>query len=187
MSKDASELRRGNAVRLAGELCLVVEMNHVKPGKGPAYLQGKLRAVESGTIREKRFRMSEQVETVFVERRKVTFSYRSGDDIVFLDDETFEEIQFTKDSIGPALRFLSEGEGIEVALADGDPIGLEWPEYLVRTVAETMDGVKSVKVTNQVKPAVLDTGVEIQVPIFIKQGESIRIHVESGKYHERAK
>lgn len=187
MSKDASELRRGNAVRLGGELCLVVEMNHVKPGKGPAYLQGKLRAVETGTIREKRFRMSEQVETVYVERRKATFSYRSGDDIVFLDDETFEEIQFTKESVGPALRFLSEGEGLEIAYADGDPIGPEWPEYLVRTVTETMEGVKSVKVTNQVKPATLDTGVEIQVPIFIKVGEAVRINVSTGKYHERAK
>ena len=186
MASEASELRRGNAIRLNGELLIVVEMTHVKPGKGPAYLQGRLKSVITGSIRENRFRMNESVDRVFTEQRSVTFSYRAGDEIVFLDDESFEEHRIAEASAGDAMRFFAEGEKLELQFADGELIGVNFPDYVVRTVAQTMQDVKAAKVTNQVKPATLDVGVEIPVPIFIKEGERIRINLETGKYHERA-
>ena len=186
MADLASDLRRGNAVRLGGDLLVVIEMNHVRPGKGPAYLQGKMRSVTSGAVREQRFRVDESIERVFVERRKVSFSYRSGDDVVFMDDETYEEYRLHDEVVGEGLRFFAEGETIEIAFADGDAIAVEFPEYVTRTVTSTMEDVKKVKVTNQVKPAMLDTNIEVPVPVFIKNGDVIRINVATGKYHERA-
>ena len=186
MASEASELRRGNAIKLNGELLIVAEMNHVKPGKGPAYLQSRLRSVATGAIREYRFRMNESVDRVFTEQKAVTFSYRAGDDIVFMDDETFEEYHMPAESAGEAIRFFAEGERLSLQFADGDLIAVIYPDYVVRSVAQTMQGVKAAKVTNQVKPATLDVGVEVAVPIFIKEGERIRIQTETGKYHERA-
>ena len=124
MAAEASELRRGNALRLNGELLIVVEMNHVKPGKGPAYLQGRLRSVTTGSIREYRFRMNEAVERVFTEQKVVTFSYRAGDDIVFMDDESFEEYHVTAAAAGDSIRLFAEGEKLELQFADGELIGV---------------------------------------------------------------
>lgn len=187
MAKEAADLRRGNAIRLNGELCVVVELNHVKPGKGPAYLQGRLKTIPSGNMRDYRFRMNETVEPVFTERRKAQYSYRSGDDIVFMDEETFEEINLSKDMVGDPIQFFAEGESLEIEFADGAAVGVGWPEYVTRTVTMTMEDVKAVKVTNQVKPATIDTDVEVQVPIFIKIGDRIRLQVQTGRYHERVK
>ncbi len=187
MAAQASELRRGNAIRLNGELFIVVDTTHVKPGKGPAYLQGKLRNVANGTIRDHRFRMTESVERVFTESKSCTFSYRSGSNIVFLDNESYEEHILPEETVGNAIRFFEEGESLDLNFADGELLGVKYPEYVTRVVANTMHDVKAVKATNQVKPATLDTGVEIGVPIFIKEGEKIRISCETGKYHERVK
>ncbi|MEE9392775.1 MAG: elongation factor P [Planctomycetota bacterium] len=187
MAKEAGDLRRGNAIRLNGELMIVAEFSHVKPGKGPAYLQAKLRAIPSGNIREHRFRITETVEQVFTEKKKSTFSYRSGIHIIFMDEVTFEEYTLSEEMVGDSIRFYAEGETVELEFADGAVVGIAWPEYITRTVKETMQGVKSVKVTNQVKPATLDVGVEVQVPIFIKEGDRIRIQTATGKYHERVK
>lgn len=187
MARVASDLRRGNAIRLNGELLIVQELNHVKPGKGPAYLQSKLRDARTGSLREYRFRMNENVEQVFTERKKSTYSYRSGDEAVFLDDESFEEYRLPLDGIEDRLQYFAEGEGLEVEFADGAVIGLAWPDYVTRTVTQTMHDVKAAKVTNQVKPATLDTNLEVSVPIFVKEGDRIRIAVATGKYHDRAK
>ena len=187
MARVASDLRRGNAIRLNGEMVIVQEMSHVKPGKGPAYLQGKLRDVRSGAVREYRFRMDEKVEQVFTESKKSSYSYRSGDEVIFLDEESFEEYRIPLDGIEDRLQFFSEGEVLDVEFADGAVIGIGWPEYVTRTVTQTMHDVKAAKVTNQVKPATIDTDIEVAVPIFIKEGDRIRIQVATGKYHERVK
>ncbi|MEZ6195683.1 MAG: elongation factor P [Planctomycetota bacterium] len=187
MAKSAGDLKRGNAVRIDGEVMTVVELNHVKPGKGPAYLQAKLRSLKTGGIREMRFRITESVDTVYTDRRKCTYSYRSGDDFVFMDEETFEEYTLPAATVGEEIRLFAEGETLEIETADGVVTGLAYPDYVARTVVQTMSGVKKAAVTNQTKPAELDTGIEVAVPIFIETGERIRIHVASGKYHEREK
>jgi elongation factor P len=187
MSKEAGSLRRGNAIRLNGELLSVVELNHVKPGKGPAYLQAKLRSIPSGAMREHRFRITEQVETVFTEKRKSTYSYRSGEDFIFMDDESFEEYRLSPETTGDGMRFFLEGETLEIETADEVVTGVAYPEYVTRVVTDTMSGVKKAAVTNQTKPATLDSGEEVAVPIFIEPGERIRIQVATGKYHEREK
>ncbi len=187
MASEASELRRGNAIRLNGELFIVVETNHVKPGKGPAYLQSKLRSVAKGGIREHRFRMTEGVDRVFTDSKSCTVSYRSGANIVFLDNESYEEYVIPEEAVGTSIQFFEEGEGLELSFADGELLGVKFPEYVVRTVTLTMRDVKAAKVTNQVKPATLDTGNEIPVPIFIKEGDRIRVNCETGKYHDRVK
>lgn len=187
MAKEAGDLRRGNAIRLNGELMSVVELSHVKPGKGPAYLQAKLRAIPSGATREHRFRITEQVEAVFTEKRKSTYSYKAGDDIIFMDEENFEEYRLGPELVGDGIRFFLEGETLEIETADEVVTGVAYPEYVSREVTTTMSGVKKAAVTNQTKPATLDTGEEVAVPIFIEPGERIRIQVATGKYHEREK
>ena len=131
--------------------------------------------------------MNESVERVFTEKKKAQYSYRMGEDTVFLDDETYEEYRLVPDLVGEGIRFFAEGEILELDFADGEIIGVSFPEYVTRTVTMTMHDVKAVKVTNQVKPATLDTGNEIGVPVFIKEGDRIRIQVATGKYHERVK
>lgn len=187
MATSASDLRRGNAIRHNGELLIVIETTSVKPGKGPAYLQAKLRHATNGSIRDHRFRVTESVERVFTESKPCIFSYRSGSNLVFLDNESYEEYTVPGESAGESIRFFEEGETLELSFADGDLLGIKFPDYVTRTVANTMHDVKAAKATNQVKPATLDTGVEIGVPIFIKEGDRIRISCETGKYHERVK
>ena len=187
MAKEASDLRRGNAIRLNGELCIVVELNHVKPGKGPAYLQGRLKNIETGSMRDYRFRMNESVDPVFTERKAVTYSYRAGDDLVFMDSETFEEYTLGSDFVGDPIQYVAEGEGLELVTADGAIVDIAYPDYITRTVTSTPPDVKAAKVTNQVKPATLDTGAEVQVPIFIKDGDRVRLQTATGRYHERVK
>jgi len=187
VAKQAGDLRRGNAIRLNGEIVILVKFDHVQPGKGPAYLQGKLRSIKTGNMREHRFRITEEVETVFTERKLATYSYDAGTAIVFMDAETFEEYQLQKDVVGDEIQFIAEGESLELEIADGEIYGVAYPDYVERTVSQTIEGVKKAAVTNQVKPATLDTGIEVGVPIFIKEGEVIRIDPKTGKYHERAK
>lgn len=187
MATQATDLRRGNAIKLNGELVVVIEFAHVRPGKGPAYLQGKLRSVTTGAIREHRFRVSESVERVFTEQKKCLYSYRNGSNCVFMDESNFEEYQVPEEMTGEAIQYFAEGEVLELEFADGELIGVAYPEYVTRTITQTMHDVKAVKATNQVKPATIDTGVEISVPIFIKEGDQVKLQTSTGKYHERAK
>jgi elongation factor P len=150
-------------------------------------LQSKLRNANNGSIRDYRFRMTEGVDRVFTEAKPCIFSYRSGSNLVFLDNESYEEYTVEATSAGDSIRFFEEGDNMELSFADGELLGIKYPEYVTRTVASTMHDVKAAKATNQVKPATLDTGVEIGVPIFIKEGDRIRISCETGKYHERVK
>ena len=181
-----NNLKNGMTLIVDDKLMQVVEFQHVKPGKGGAFVRTKLKTVEGGKVLEKTFRAGEDVPQAIVMKRELQFLYREGDNLVFMDTDTYEQQYVNDDSIGDAGNWFKEGDTIEVLDHDGRIVGVELPAAVVLEVTDTQPGIAGDTVQNATKPAVLETGVEVQVPLFIEEGEEIKVDTRSGEYLSRA-
>lgn len=184
---DTSDFRNGLIIKFKNDLYSIVEFQHVKPGKGGAFVRSTLRNLRTDRVLENTFRAGEKVETVRVERRKYQYLYSDGDSLVCMDNETFEQINIAKELISDGLKFLKESEEVEVLLNGAEIISIEIPIFINLKVVETEPGFKGDTATGAVKAAKLETGAQINVPLFINEGDILRVDTRTGEYTERVK
>ncbi len=175
------------AVNFDGRLLVVIKTDHVKPGKGPAYIQAKMRDVTGAGTMEKRFNSSDTIDGVTLDRRDMEYLYSDNDGATFMDTSDFEQLVITPDVLGDALLYLAPNATSTVLCHDGKPITMELPASVEVTVVDTPPGIKGATVTNQLKEATCDTGLKTRVPAFIEPGEKIRVATEDGSYISRVK
>ena len=181
-----NNLKNGMTLLLDGKLQQIVEWNHHKPGKGGAVVRTKLREFESGKVTDKTFRAGEDVEQAIIDRRTLQYLYRDGDDLVLMDAETYEQQNAPVKTIGDALDYLLEGDELGVSVYDGRIVGVELPASKVLEIVETDPGHAGNTATSATKPATLETGKVIHVPLFIEKGEKVKVDTRSGDYISRA-
>ena len=169
-----------------GQVVSIIEFQHVKPGKGAAFVRTKIRNVITGAVVEKTFNPTEKFPTAFIERKDMEYLYEDGDLYYFMDNETYEQLPIGKDVLGDNFKFVTENMTCKVLSYKGNVFGVEPPTFVVLKVTQTEPGVKGDTATNVTKPATLETGAEIKVPIFINEGDSIQIDTRTGEYMSRA-
>ncbi len=182
----AGDFRNGMTFEMDGQVVQVIEFQHVKPGKGAAFVRTKYKNVITGAVVETSFNPTAKFPTAFVERKDMQYSYNDGDLYYFMDMETYEQIPISKDVIGNNLDFVKEEEIVKVLSYKGNVFGIEPPFFVELEVTSTEPGVKGNTATNATKPAVVETGAEIRVPLFINEGDRIRIDTRTREYMERA-
>ena len=182
----AGDFRNGMTFEMDGQVVQVIEFQHVKPGKGAAFVRTKYKNVITGAVVETSFNPTAKFPTAFVERKDMQYSYNDGDLYYFMDMETYEQVPISKDVIGNALDFVKEEEIVKVLSYKGNVFGIEPPFFVELEVTSTEPGVKGNTATNATKPAVVETGAEIRVPLFINEGDRIRIDTRTREYMERA-
>jgi len=187
MKLKAIQLRKGNIIVFNDDLYVLTDVMHIAPGKGQAVVQTKMKHIQTGQNAEKRFRPDENVEKAELETRKMEYIYDEGDSLIFMDQETFEQIPIHKDFLGDAIYYLLPNTVVDVNFYQNKPIGVELPLSVDLKVVETEPTLKTATVTSSYKPAILETGLKVQVPPFIEEGEVVRIDTRDGKYLERVK
>lgn len=182
----AGDFRNGVTFELDGNVYQVVDFQHVKPGKGAAFVRTKLKDVINGSTIEKTFRPTDKLEKAHIERKDMEYSYNDGSLYFFMDNETYELMPIDEKQIGDALKFVKENDVVRILTYKGRVFGVEPPNFVELTVTETEPGVKGDTAQGTTKPATVETGATIYVPLFINQGEKIRIDTRTGEYMERA-
>jgi elongation factor P len=182
-----ADFRPGMTIRMDGELWTVVEFQHVNPGNWRAFVRAKLKSLKSGKVVETRFRAGEAIEVVRVETKEYQYLYSDGSGLVFMDKETYDQITIQKDMIGEGAQFLKESETIEIMLNGSDIVAVEIPITVHLKVVETPPGVRGDTATGAQKPAKVETGAMVNVPLFINEGDMIKVDTRSGNYLERVK
>jgi len=180
-----NDLKNGMTLDLDDQLWQVVGFQHVKPGKGHAFVRTKLKNVRSGAVLDRTFRADEKVGLAIVERKEMQYLYDDGHALVFMDIGTYEQVHVPKDVVGEMGSFLVEGATAVIVMHDGVPIGVELSAAVVIEVAQTDPGVKGDRVSGAMKPAVLQTGLTVQVPLFVEPGDRIKVDTRSGEYLTR--
>jgi elongation factor P len=186
MAVTTNDLRNGMTLDLPDGLFAVVEFQHVKPGKGGAFVRTKLKNVRTGAVLEKTFRADERVEQAIVEKREMQYLYRDGPDLVFMDTSSYDQIHVQPTTLGDAAQFVKEGDSAVLQTYQDEIVGVELPAAVELTVAETEPGVQGDRVSGARKPATLETGLVVQVPLFVNPGERIKVDTRSGEYITRA-
>jgi len=181
-----NDFRTGVTVTIDGDAWQVVEFQHVKPGKGAAFVRAKMRNLCTGAVVERTFNAAERMPKAVVERRDMQYLYKNGDLYVFMDNETYEQTELSKEQIGNAINFLKENMEAKVMVYETRILGVELPNTVELTVVETEPGIKGDTATGGSKNATLDTGYIVKVPLFINEGDVLRIDTRSGEYIERA-
>ena len=181
----AGDFRNGVTFDMDGDVFQIIEFQHVKPGKGAAFVRTKIRNVITGAVLEKTFNPSDKYPTAFVERKDMQYLYKDGDLYYFMDNETYETIPINKEKLGSSFRFVKENMDVKVLSYKGSVFGVEPPFFVELEVTETDPGFKGDTATNTTKPAILETGAEVKVPLFIEEGEKIKIDTRTGEYMER--
>lgn len=182
----AGDFRNGVTFEMDGQVVSIIEFQHVKPGKGAAFVRTKIRNVITGSVVEKTFNPTEKFPTAFIERKDMEYLYQDGDLYYFMDNETYEQLPIGKAVLGNNFKFVKENMVCKVLSYKGNVFGVEPPTFVVLEVTQTEPGVKGDTATNVTKPATLETGAEIKVPIFINEGDSIQIDTRTGEYMSRA-
>ena len=182
----ATQIRVGNLLEIDGGIYRVAQMDHVTPGKGRGHVQVKMKHLETGTSKENRFRSDEKVTKVHLDQRTVQYLYKDADHYTFMDNKSYEQISLPKEMLEEAGSFLTENLEVTVSFYQERAVGIELPVAVDLRVESTGDAIKGATATNQFKPATLETGLVVQVPPFIKEGETIKIETATGKYLERA-
>lgn len=181
----AGEFRNGVTFEMDGSVMQVIEFQHVKPGKGAAFVRTKYKNVITGAVVEKSFNPTEKFPTAYIERREMTFLYQDGDLCYFMDNETYEQIPIQRDTCGEMFKFIKENTDCKVLSYKGSVFGVDLPFFVELQVTQTDPGFKGNTATNTTKPAIVETGAEIRVPLFINEGDVIRIDTRVGEYMER--
>ena len=187
MSVNTNDLKRGMTLDLEGTLYQVIEFQHVKPGKGGAFVRTKLRNVRTGGVVDRTFNAGVNIGLAIVERKEMQFLYRDGDDFVFMDTESYDQHHVPSGIVGDMANYLTEGAMAIVAMHEGTAIGAELPASVVLRVASTDPGVKGDRVSGALKPATLETGLVVQVPLFVEEGDALKVDTRTGQYLTREK
>ena len=182
----AGDFRKGITFEIDGQPHLVLDFQHVKPGKGAAFVRTKLKNIVSGGVVEKSFRPTEKFDLAHIDRKEYQYLYSDGDIYNFMDTETFEQIGLAAEDVGDSLKFVKENEIVKLCSHNGKVFSIEPPINVELEVTETEPGVKGDTATGATKPAVLETGARIMVPLFVNQGEKIKIDTRTGEYLSRA-
>ena len=181
----AGDFRNGVTIELEGNIFQIIEFQHVKPGKGAAFVRTKLKNIKSGGVVEKTFRPTEKCPTARIDRKDMQYLYNDGDLFYFMDNESYEQIAIAKDAIGDALKFVKENEMCKVCSHNGNVFAVEAPLFVELMITETEPGFKGDTATGATKPATVETGATVQVPLFVDHGETIKIDTRTGEYLSR--
>ncbi|HIE50455.1 MAG TPA: elongation factor P [Armatimonadetes bacterium] len=180
-----SDFRTGLTIAVEGEVYSIIEFLHVKPGKGGAFVRTKLRHLKTGRVLDKTFRAGEKMEPAILDRRKMQYLYNTGEEFVFMDLEDFDQHTLTKEQVGEAARFLCDGLEVDLTFHRGELLGLELPITVEAKVVDTDPGVRGDTATGGSKPATIESGAVVQVPLFINVGDVIRVDTRTGEYVDR--
>ncbi len=183
---NANDISKGQAIKFHGAVCIVMESQHRTPGNLRAFVQMTIRNLRTGKSSVERFGSSDKLEVVPITRKKYEFSYKNGEDYVFVDPINFEELTLNQDFVKNVKDYLAENQSVEVLFTDEVAAEIELPSTVILKVTESSEGVRGDSANNVMKHAVLETGVSIQVPLFIKEGEQIKVSTAEGKYLSRA-
>ena len=181
-----NDLKNGMTLDIEGQLWTVVEFQHVKPGKGPAFVRTKLKQVMTGKVVDKTFNAGVKVEVAILEKREMNFLYKEGDDFVFMDNKTFDQMNISAAIVGESAKYMLENTEAIVAIHENNPLYIELPASVTLTVTYTEPGLQGDRSSGGTKPATVETGIEIQVPLFIKQDEKVLVDTRDGSYLGRA-
>jgi elongation factor P len=177
-----NDLKNGMVLNLDGQLWTVTEFQHVKPGKGGAFVRTTLKNVKTGKVVDKTFNAGVKVDVAIVEKREMSFLYKEGTDYVFMDTSTYDQIHISPEALGDARSYLLENMTASVQMHEGVPLSVELPASVELTISHTDPGLQGDRSTGGTKPATLETGAEIQVPLFVTTGEKVRVDTRDGKY-----
>lgn len=177
-----NDLKNGLVLNLEGQLWTVTAFQHVKPGKGGAFVRTTLKNVMSGKVVDKTFNAGTKVDTATVDRRDMTYLYRDGTDFVFMDGDTYDQIPIPEKAVGDAARYLLENANAQVSLHEGEPLFIELPTSVELIISHTDPGLQGDRSTGGTKPATLETGAEIQVPLFLESGTRVKVDTRDGRY-----
>ncbi len=178
----SNDIKNGTVLRIDGNLWSVIEFQHVKPGKGGAFVRTKMKNVLSGKVVDKTFNAGIKVETANVDRRDFQYLYMDGEDFVFMDNDTYDQINVSAATVGDAKDYMLEGMSVMLASNDGTPLYIELPASVVLEITYTEPGLQGDRSTGGTKPATLETGAEIQVPLFLEQGVKVKVDTRTGDY-----
>ena len=183
----SNDFRAGVHFLLDGEMYVVIASDHVKVGRGPAYVKAKIRNTKTGATTERTFRAGERVPLVYLERKTMQYLYTTGDEFIMMDKSTYEQLSLPRALLGEAVRFLTENMDVTVVFHEETPIGVEMPNAVDLRVVDTAPGFRGDTVSGGSKPATLETGAVVQVPLFVMAGEVVRIDTRTGTYLERVR
>jgi len=186
MAVSTNDLKNGMSLDLPEGLFSVVEFQHVKPGKGGAFVRTKLKNVRSGAVIERTYRADEKLEQAIIDKRDMQFLYRDGRDFVFMDTTTYEQMTAAPESLGDAPHYLKEGDAANLQMYNGEIVGVDLPAAVELSVTETEPGIQGDRVSGARKPATLQTGLVVQVPLFVNVGDVLKVDTRSGEYLTRA-
>ena len=186
MSISTNDLKNGMALDLPEGLVNVVEFQHVKPGKGGAFVRTKLKNVRTGAVIDRTFRADEKVTLATIDKREMQFLYREGPDYVFMDNESYDQLHVPSDSIGDAVNFLKEGDSAVLPMYKDEIVGVELPAAVELVVTDTEPGMQGDRVSGARKAATLETGLVVQVPLFVNVGDRVKVDTRSSDYLSRA-
>ncbi len=186
MSVSTNDLKNGMSLNLPEGLMTVVEFQHVKPGKGGAFVRTKLKNFRTGAVIERTYRADEKLALAVIDKREMQYLYRESNEFVFMDNETYEQLQVPADSLGDAVNYIKEGDSVILPVYNDAVVGVELPASVELLIAETEPGVQGDRVSGARKPATLETGLIVQVPLFIEGGERIKVDTRTGEYLARA-
>ena len=182
----AGDFRNGLTVEIEGNVFQIIEFQHVKPGKGAAFVRTKLKNIKNGGVVEKTFRPTEKFPQARIERKDMQYLYSDGELYNFMDTETFEQIALNQDNVGDSLKFVKENEMVKICSHNGEVFAIEPPLFVELEITESEPGVKGNTATGATKPAIVETGAQVMVPLFVEQGEKIKIDTRTGQYLSRA-
>jgi elongation factor P len=183
---NTNQFRNGMHIELDGDVWRIVEFQHVKPGKGGAFVRTKLKALDSGAVVDRTFRAGEKFTRIRTETKNMQYLYDTGEEVVFMDEETYEQTSLPRSSVEDALDFLQPSSSVQMLLVNDRPSGVQMPASVELTVTETSPGVRGDTVSNVTKPATLETGAVVQVPLFVNQGDRIKVDPREKRYISRA-
>ncbi len=181
----AGDFRNGITIDYDGKVCQIIEFQHVKPGKGAAFVRTKLKDIINGGVVETSFRPTEKYPTAHIDRKEMQYLYADGDLYNFMDNETYEQIALSADDIGDALKFVKENESCKVCSYNGKVFAVEPPLFVELEITETEPGFKGDTATGASKPAIVETGAQVAVPLFVETGDKIKIDTRTGEYLSR--
>lgn len=185
MAIDTSRFKNGLKVEIDGSPFVMIYFQHVKPGKGGAFVRTKIKNLLTGKVLDRTFRSGEKIEEADIEEKKMQYLYQDGEDLVFMDTSSYDQTPMSQKVVGDSRKFLQENEVVQVLFWRGSPVNIELPPFIVAVVSQCDPGLRGDTASNVTKPATIETGAVIQVPLFIKEGEKIRIDTRTGEYSER--
>ena len=186
MALSINEIKNGLTILVDGQVYMVIDFQHVKPGKGAAFVRTKLRNLKNANVLEQTFRGDEKIEEAYIEERKLQYQYSSGDMFHFMDNENYEDVAIDKDAMGDKVKFLKDNIDVNAYYYKGTVLYVNLPNFVVYEIVHTEPGIKGDTAKSGTKPATIDSGATIQVPLFVDTGDKVKVDTRTGSYVERA-